>query len=123
MFVLMCDNKEITQTIDNENSLPIYKLKEGVPEKYIPKDLFLDRLQVSSLELIKWIEDRVFPEERTDCDTLLKELGLDRYDAWEIAKKTRGTLMTDYFWLKVNEDDKYETHSIRGLAGIPPVQF
>ena len=28
------------------------------------------------------------------------ELGLDRYDEWEIVKKTGGKLETDRFWIK-----------------------
>lgn len=66
-------------------------------------------------------EDRAFPKERVDCEELLDDLGLDRYDRWNIIKETRDTLMTDYWWLKIKPTDTYEEYSLRGAAGIPPV--
>ncbi len=35
-----------------------------------------------------------FPEDRKNSDDLLKTLGLDYYDPWEIVKKTHGLIKT-----------------------------
>lgn len=121
MYVIMCDATEIT-TMENAGTLnACFVLKEGVPQKYIPFGLFRNTKRESIFRVMDWFEDRAFPEERTDCKKLLDELGLERYNAWDIIKKTRGTLMTDYFWLKIDKDDTYEKCSIRGAANIPPV--
>ena len=41
-----------------------------------------------------------FPPERFGANELLAELGLDRYDAWEIVKKTGAKLTgVDKFWI------------------------
>jgi hypothetical protein len=120
-FVIMCDDTELTYVENVGSPDAVFVLKEGIPDEFVPLELFNSGRTESVFTVLKWVEDRVFPRERTDCDTLLKELGLDRYDAWDIAKKTRGTLMTDYFWLKIHDDDTYEKCSIRAAAGIPPV--
>ena len=53
------------------------------------------------IEFINWASDRCFPENRVGAKELLKELGLDRYDGWEIVKKTGGKLETDRFWIQL----------------------
>ena len=123
MFVIMCDDKEITTTENVGTNKVEFVLKPNVPERYKPWGLFRNSDRESAFNVMRWFEDRAFPEERVGCKELLEELGLDRYDPWEIVKKTRGPLMTDYFWLKVEPTDTYEEFSLRGAAGFPPVQF
>lgn len=67
----------------------------------LPFDLFKawKVREVTMYELINWASDRCFPENRVGAEQLLKELGLDRYDGWEIVKKTGGRLETDRFWI------------------------
>ena len=122
MFILMCDDKEIAHAKKTDTE-SVMVLMPGIPAACTPFGLFRDSNEVPMLDVIKWFEDRAFPEERVDCERLLDELGLDRYDAWEIVKKTRGTLMTDYFWLKIEPGDTYENCSLRGAAGFAPVSF
>ena len=119
MFVIMYDDIELTTTENIGTPQVQMRLKPGLPKAITPFGLFRNSDTESMFKVIDWFCDRVFPAERVDCAELLADLGLDRYDPWEIAKKTRGTLMTDGWWLKVEPSDTYEGQSIRGLAGIP----
>lgn len=121
-FVIMCDNTEITYIEGLGTSEAQFVLKDGVPKEYKPFGLFMNSNKESIWKVLNWFEDRAFPKERVDCEELLEELGLDRYGRWNIIKETRGTLMTDYWWLKIKPTDTYEEYSLRGAAGIPPVQ-
>ena len=115
----MYDNIELTTTENVGTPQVQMRLKPNLPKELTPFGLFRDSDTESLFKVVDWFSDRVFPEERVDCKELLEELGLDRYDPWEIAKKTRGTLMTDGWWLKIKPSDTYEKCSIRGAAGIP----
>jgi hypothetical protein len=122
-FAIMCDDKVIATSYKENGVTPMFKLEENTPQIYVPLGLFNNSIYESGLKVLEWFEDRAFPEERTDCKELLEDMDLDRYDAWNIIKQTRGTLMTDYFWLRIKETDTYEEFSLRGQAGIPPTQF
>jgi hypothetical protein len=98
-----------------------FALKKGVPDWIVPKELFRDEKKCNASQVIDWACDRVFPEERIGAKELLLELGLDRYEPWEIAKKTRASLMEDWYWLSFRGNEKYEEWSARGRAGIPPI--
>ena len=60
------------------------------------------------------IKLRCFPEDRKNSDDLLKTLGLDYYDPWEIVKKTHGLMYNDYSWFKFEgESIEYDNIKIR----------
>jgi len=119
----MYDNIELTDTENIGTPQVQMRLKPNLPKELIPLGLFENSETESMFKAMNWFCDRVFPEERVDCKELLEDLGLDRYDPWEIVKLTRGTLMTDGWWLKVHSTDTYEKHSLRGAAGYPAKSF
>jgi len=55
------------------------------------------------------IKNRVFSENRRDCNTLLARMGLIEYDAFEIAKRTRAFALSDKLWISYSENEEYET--------------
>ena len=70
--------------------------------------------QVTIDDVIKFIESRVFPEERVNCKQLLKDWGMKYYNPLRIVKKTHGLMMDDFIWIKFRgEDIKYENIKIR----------
>ena len=123
MFVIMYDNIELTTTENIGTPQVQMRLKPHLPREIIPFGLFMNSDVESAFKVTDWFSARAFPEERVDCKELLEDMGLERYDPWEIVKQTRGTLMTDGWWLKMNPDDTYETQSLRGLAGFPAKVF
>lgn len=65
-------------------------------------------------EVLDWIEERCFPKTRANCKEILSMLGLEVYDAIDIAKATHGLLMDDYIWIKwLGEDITYDEIKIR----------
>ena len=51
--------------------------------------------------LIEWAEGRVVPENRIGIEDLLKKLGMEHYNAWEIACKTGARMSShDDYWIK-----------------------
>jgi len=119
-FTLMYDATPIAIAKVVNESQAIMKLLHPIPLKYLPPGMFRDGISESMSTIIKWMKTRVFPQERVDCDKLLNEMKLDKYDAWIIAKQTRATLMTDCWWIALDKTDTYENQAMRGLAGIPP---
>jgi len=121
MIRLMCDNHKLAYLDDDTD---ILYLENDVPEWLVPRDLFIgERTSVTFEDLQEWIKDRVFPRDRCGCEDLLRELGLDFYDEWQIAKRTRASLMTDFYWLSFDDSDYYEKFSARGRAKIKPIDW
>ncbi len=124
MLKLMCDDKMISVATKKDEVTVIFPLVENIPDWLIPKELYTrGRRVVTMEELMVWCEERAFPENRVDRDILLSELGLDRYDRWNIAKALRASLMTDFYWVAFKKTDQYKTHSARGRAGFEPVKW
>lgn len=77
-------------TIDGQQ---VMKKVDGIPEWKFPYCLLpKDKDYISIFKFGAWAEERCFPEERVDAKELLQELGLERYDRWEIVKKTNAVL-------------------------------
>jgi len=75
---------------DNPNSLPLYLYGD-------PK---LDIIEPDFTWLEKFIKARTFPRNRDNCADILAWLGLEKYDIWEINRKTKGISTDDPFWLR-----------------------
>lgn len=100
MYKIMSGNKVIA-IAKKEKSGVYMEAIEGIPQHLLPIALFgWDKRRVSMLEVIDWASSRCFPPDRVDADRILKEMGLDRYDPWEIAKITKAKLISeDKFWI------------------------
>jgi hypothetical protein len=82
------------------------------------KDWMKEMLPENEIQFILWVEDRVVPKDRVDIDQILERMGIDQYNAFEIARKTRACLMEDDFWIKFKDDDKWQDNVRR--AGYKP---
>ena len=98
---LMWDNEIVGKQVMEKGKVPMMVAITDDVNK-LPFDLFKAwRIrEVTMIDFVKWASDRCFPENRVGAEKLLGELGLDRYDGWEIVKKTGGKLETDRFWIK-----------------------
>lgn len=61
------------------------------------------------------------PHNRIGIEDILEAMGLDHYCAWEMVKQTGGTLMTDTFWIRFNDNWTYRDHSLHGYFNFNPV--
>ncbi|MBS6194611.1 MAG: Hin recombinase [Clostridiales bacterium] len=52
-----------------------------------------------------FLEDRCFPRTRDKMKLILKDLGLQSYDPWQIVQKTQGRMAGDYQWIKFVEEE------------------
>lgn len=102
--------------IYNENKLVAEAIKldygvfmiavEGVSQFELPISLFgWCKRKVDMISFIKWASERCFPEDRVDADKHLKDLGLDRYDGWEIVKFTNAKMPPDPFWVDFGQGE------------------
>lgn len=67
------------------------------------------RQKVTIDSIDEFFRERTFPETRVDKDVLLEMLGLQRFDAEAICRKTHGMLIHDFSWIRFdNEDLSYE---------------
>lgn len=96
---LMCKSRVIASSkkIDGQ----MFMVKEpGVPDETFPYMMFRNSDRISIYDFGDWASSRCFPAERMDAKELLEELGLDRYDPWEIVKKTGARITgADDFWV------------------------
>lgn len=116
VYALMFDN--ILVAPYNEATKK-FTLVKGVPDFFIPQDLFMKRQEVTIYEVDLWLQERVFPPERIGAKKLLKSLGLKKYDAMEITKKTRACLMEDGWWFAIYPTDTFRNNTIKGASGHP----
>jgi len=61
--------------------------------------------------------ERVCPPNRVNIDEILRDAGMDRYDAWELLKRMNLSNGGDNIWMEkgMNGED-YFTHCIVGVA-------
>lgn len=63
-------------------------------------------LQTVTMDSIdEFFRERCFPETRVDCLSLCNYLGLDSFDAEEICRKTHGKCISDFFWIKFDNEN------------------
>jgi len=123
MLVIMHDNIELTTLEDIDTPQTQMRLIPDLPKETIPFGLFKNS-DVEPMDKVKdWFFTRMIQEKKVAYGKPPKKKEIDRDALWETVKKTRGTLMTDGWWLKVHPTDTYETQSLRGLAGIPAMDF
>lgn len=66
----------------------------------------------------EWLKDRVFPKNRIGARKILKDLGLKKYDHFEIAYISRASLVEDPYWIAFEEGDTWSKNTIRGIANV-----
>lgn len=65
-------------------------------------------------ELLEFMEERTFPHTRANVKSLISHLGLQYYDALEIAMITHGVQCDDDFYLKFDDEEvNYDDISAR----------
>lgn len=103
---LMYSDKIIADTVEKDG-VPCLQLRKGLLPEQIPFGLFMNSEYETLFKIHDWACKRCFPPERFGADELLKELGLDKYDRWEIVKRT-GAEMTgvDKFWIDFGQQIK-----------------
>lgn len=71
---------------------------------------------ITPLYLKSIFESRIFSKKRSDLPRLLNVLDIEKYDAYDIIKKTHGISSADRFWFKFdNENIKYDDVRIRNV--------
>jgi len=101
---LMCGNTIIADVIAHETwgHAVSLKLREGISTEKIPQDLFKDdKTSVHFWEFQEWGEQRCDIPDKLGKRKKIKQLGLKRYNQWEIVKKTGGHVALDQFWIAV----------------------
>lgn len=103
---LMYMTEEIAELQKDEVSGDkVIRLKDGIEEYKIPRELFFNTNQVEWERFMSWLEQRVFSQERCDLDALL---GGSEFNVLNIVKETKASLATDDYWVKINDDDQFE---------------
>ena len=103
-FDVMLDNVPVVTVKANLKDRTAAFVKHTDDRRKLPAYLYglygFRATEPSFYWLEKFIEDRTFPRERMNCNDLLAWMGLDRYDVWEINRKTHGITTDDPFWLR-----------------------
>lgn len=119
MLKVMYDNIQVAHREGDFGNFRMV-LEENIDIFYIPLDMFSrGRKEIPLIEVVDWLDDRVFPSERMDAEKLLKQLELKEYNVYKIAEITRASMLEDGWWIAFHEGDNYREHSIRGKSGYP----
>lgn len=105
MFKLFWKDKLIAIQKGQENPFTSTMVAlPDIPQSYLPFGLFgQNKREVSTIKFMEWASERCFPENRIGAEKLLNELGLDRYDGWEIVKITKAVMGNDYYSFEIGE--------------------
>lgn len=116
----MYDGLELGKFIKNVDGKLELKLNNKIKQSWLPYifDIGMDSDTDMQVILNAWIKERVFPGNRFGHRRMLKELGLKKYDVNKIAEITRCSLLTDPYWIVYDEEDTYDTKSVRGQIGL-----
>lgn len=108
---------EVAKTInDPQSGFRVFKT-EGIDPFKLPIGLFkVGEDSCSYTQFKGWLSKRAFPPSRDDASKLLAELGLTEYNIIPIIEKTRGSLATDDWWIKVNPSDDFYRDTLRGIC-------
>ena len=64
-------------------------------------------------DLEDFYRERCFPEERSNCKDLLRQLGLDYYEPEQICRKTHGLQFDDFLWLQFSDEPQVSWEEIK----------
>lgn len=105
----MNGNKPVARLV-NEKAFPMVRAYDNVEWYELPYLLFGHKCyskckrEVTYEEFLAWAKARCFPPERIDAEDVLKMLGLERYDRYEIIRITGARSFTkDNFWVDFGE--------------------
>ena len=98
-FSFMWKDNETSKVIVKGNKVTIEILDENPIKNYVTA-MPLDRYH-----LMKRLETRCFPRERSNADKILKHMGLDSYDVLSIIRITHGAMAHDFIWIKFEGED------------------
>lgn len=122
-YYLRYKDKIIGTFLVKDNNIryrPVHDVAKSIPEGLgYPLGMFPLDVQAEGIKPITdhdpsaediefWLSERVFPPEREGAEILLKNLGLETYDVWEVAKRTNAATTHDFYWMSDNPDDKYK---------------
>lgn len=101
MRIMRGDRIVARQHKSEKTGLPVFRAEPGLTCWDTPLSLFgYKKTEVTMQEFVDWVTKRCFPEERVDAQDVLREIGLEKYDAWEIVKRTNAVLTGfDDFWV------------------------
>ena len=118
-MLLMKGNQIIARVIGEPGQMGVVRPEPDVNPDDLPWEIFWDGKVVDAPmeRLVEWAEDRVMPEDRIGVEEILKELGLTRYDPWDIVKRTgaKASYLDDY-WI----DFEGDTSVLFGVPGWKP---
>lgn len=114
-MILMYDGLELGVFKFNTECNKLEFIKhDKIDEMWLPEIIrFAGNIDMR-IVIDEWFKDRVFPSNRINLKNTLKIFGLKRYNHIEIAKQTRGSLMSDGWWIAMEENDSYTKNSARG---------
>ncbi len=117
LIAFMWDGLELAKFIKRPNGTFYMKVNPGIDQRLFP--ILFSGPEIETTEDIYddvefWCEERVFPPNRMGKNKLLKILGLKRYNHIDIVRITRASMMTDGYWLVLDESDTFTNNTLRG---------
>ncbi len=100
----MCEDKIICDVWYNYNTGKVRFKNYTNDWLLLPFGNRNDNAELTTDALDLALREYVFDETRYDCKKLLKSMGLDVYDPFQIVRKTHGVLTNSDCWIKFDDD-------------------
>lgn len=106
-FIIMYKDIPIAKVQFNSNSVDIEALtsdKELLPPTLFGMSYFFKEKPTKN-DLVEFINSRIFPRQRDNCQDLLEAIGINHYDEMAIFKYNHGTSIDDQYWAKWDNEN------------------
>lgn len=119
IYALMKDNKELGkfEVIDDKLCL---KLNDGIEEDMLPYMIKLNYNIDLQGALEKWVSHRLLQRDRIGINSMLRALGIFKYNKHDLFEYSHASMMKDSYWISFSPNDTYEECTQRGKMGIKP---
>lgn len=99
-FKIMWKNDEIVDV-----TLTPEEFEAHQDSNHVKRIFFRADEEITRGDIVDFLEEQIFDEHNARKDEILAGLGLDRYDVWDIAIKTRAISCRNRYWIKFEGDD------------------
>lgn len=99
-FKIMWQNDEIAEVLFTAND---FKVTQN--SNHVKKVFYTPEEEVTRDDVIDFLKYQIFDEHNARAPQILAELGVNSYDLWKIAEKTRAISCRNNYWIKFEGDE------------------
>lgn len=117
IYALMRGRKQLGKFEIKEDIL-VLVLNPDVNENELPYMIKLNYRKNLEVALEKWVKGRLLQKDRIGVKSILKRLGIFKYNEHDLFECSHASTMKDAFWIAFTDKDTFEECTQRGIMGV-----